>query len=805
MAVIETIWVDPPREKTEEEHAADQEAIDNLQNSLLSGEIDLSGLSSMSPGEIWNSGDTWLDQVREDTESILYKEAMRSGGGMDNAYNSSYMGHFYIAEDGLRYKKVMSWDEERQQMKVELHDERVYRWSPSDEHKRTHRDEATAQAAVGQEFGGGGGSGWYTEEEIRGAWDAGDMRQMQEQGVEWDQYWGYVTGIDDLVNAGELDYNDASNWMENEAYNSLVTGLGIPLQFENRGDIYNFNGFGYSRDYWSEKSEAGPIIKALGAAAIAWAAGPAIAGGLGFTGGVAGGVANGVIGSAIGQGITTGKINPEDLVTAGILGGLGGWFDDMIAGGDIVMDGGSLTNVTDNAIWDLSDILGVDYETAATMVEGIAGGLIEGTSLEGIIRGAVGTWGGSKINDWVSDYFGNAGVDVSNWFREGETTIPTEALSGIAEGVFDAAVAGGMSDMDALNMMLGYFNDGGSLDFIWPEGVDFGWLEGKDIDWPNISLPDWLPNFPGFDLPDIDINLPNIPNPCGEGMIWDADLSECIPDIDINLPPVNIECPDGFQWDDTAGECIQIPNPCGEGMIWDADLGECVTIPEIGVECPDGFRWDDTRGECIQIPEITCPEGWEMGPDGECLEIDIPFECPEGMRWDDLRGECIQIPPINIECPEGLQWDETRGECIQIPEITCPEGFRSEGGECVEIKVPEVTCPDGFRNEDGECLPIDIQCPEGFKSENGECVEIKVPEVTCPEGFRNENGKCVEIEVPQIDGPDLPKVGLGMLSGGSFAPKWGDLFKYTTLTPYQQKALAPQVNYIQQAKGMLDV
>lgn len=49
-------------------------------------------------------------------------------------------------------------------------------------------------------------------------------------------------------------------------------------------------------------------------------------------------------------------------------------------------------------------------------------------------------------------------------------------------------------------------------------------------------------------------------------------------------------------------------------------------------------------------------------------------------------------------------------------------------------------------------------------------------------------------------------MGAGMMAaaaGAAFEPKWTELFKYTTLTPYQKKAIAPYVDYIAQARGML--
>jgi len=37
----------------------------------------------------------------------------------------------------------------------------------------------------------------------------------------------------------------------------------------------------------------------------------------------------------------------------------------------------------------------------------------------------------------------------------------------------------------------------------------------------------------------------------------------------------------------------------------------------------------------------------------------------------------------------------------------------------------------------------------------------------------------------------------------AYKPKWTELFQYTTLTPYQKKAMAPFVDYIAKGRGML--
>ena len=192
MAVVSTNYVplnsDQYEQTPEEQKAAYDAATANLQNTLLTEGIDLSGLSSLSANDLYDPNH-WQDMWNSDPDHFMNSEYFRSGSGMDSGYNSGYTGHYYFGEDGHRYRKIISYDKNTDSMKEEYTDERMYRWAPSDEHKRTQRDAGTAEAAYGKEYKGSGGTGWYTEEEIRGAWDAGDMHQMQEQGATWDQYW----------------------------------------------------------------------------------------------------------------------------------------------------------------------------------------------------------------------------------------------------------------------------------------------------------------------------------------------------------------------------------------------------------------------------------------------------------------------------------------------------------------------------------------------------------------------------------------------------------------------------------------
>lgn len=370
MAVVSTNYVplnsDQYEQTPEEQQAAYEEATANLQNTLLTDGIDLSGLSSMSANDLF-SPNHWQDTWDSDPDHYMNSEYMRSGSGMDNAYNSGYMGHYYIGEDGNRYRKIVTYDRERDAMKEEYTDERMYRWAPSDEHKRTHRDDGTAEAAYGKEYKGSGGTGWYTEAEIKAAWDAGDMHQMQEQGVSWDQYWGYVTGVDELVNAGIIDYKtskedsaailqgekEADNWMDIPEYRALVEGLGIPLQFESRGDVYNFNGFGYSRDYWSEKSDVtGELITGIGLSVISgFVVGPLIAGALTPALGAAGAkAAAGAITKLATSYMQTGELQWEDALMSAALSYGGSQLQDALGGSGVLGEIGDKINSVGDAM-----------------------------------------------------------------------------------------------------------------------------------------------------------------------------------------------------------------------------------------------------------------------------------------------------------------------------------------------------------------------------------------------------------------------------------------------------------------------
>ena len=677
----------------------------------------------------------------------------------------------------------------------------------------------SATAGIGQNPGG-----YYTEAEIKAYWDNNmSTFRGQHADMDWDTYWEYINERQGYIESGELAdptnfMNDAINanrnpclgltgrdeeicrarndvaiqegslasmeeWLASEINQQLNEKYGITSSYTNAdGDKYLWNGSSYVRTYEAPGVDWGAIVAGVMVGAFTGSAvGPGISGALG--GGAGAGAAGGAISSMLGQAILTGEIDPSKVVQAALLGGVGGFFDDLVAA-DPGTYGGWIVNgevVGTAGTWAiekgqmLADLLGISQDSALSIIEGILTGVIKGEDLEGVVLNALGSWGTEKIQSYITDLLGDSGIDVDNLFREGETNISTDAINGIVGAGIQALIDGGMSTTDAVKVLYDYFNDGGSLDFLWPalEGLNWESLiavggalgdpcsENSPISFLcNLDLPDgcpeWLQNEDG-ECPSVDISLPEcaeglewdealkvcvpIPNPCGEGLVWDADLKECIPDV----------CPEGFVDNGDGKGCVKIPDiQCPEG--WDVDEdGVCIEPPTV---CDEGYSWDPALEKCVpDILEVKCPEGWDVDEDGVCIEP--PVVCGEGYEWDQDLGECVTIE-VDITCPEGFQRDDLSGECVKI-EIQCPEGWDiDEDGVCIE---PPTVCDKGYSWDPDirKCLPDQEPCPEGTERNIfGQCVK---PD--CPSGYeRDENGECVKTE--DIDSPstdiDLPPV-----------------------------------------------
>ena len=615
--------------------------------------------------------------------------------------------------------------------------ERLYYWVPPSELGDPKR--SSEESELYKDTGG-----YYTEAEIRAAWDEEQgMGYLKEQ-TDWDNYWGYLTERQDLIDAGVLSdgttvtqaqlqakreaiqaagglkasggakgagkgtaqitlaaRQDAFNAMINDpAQIELMEKYGLTMSFQNDdGDTFAWNGSSYTKTAKVAGPDWGLLI---GAAMTGYILGPQIAGAAGFSGGFAGGAASGAAGSIITQGIATGSVDFGQVATAGVLGGIGGFFDDLQAATPGTY-GGWVVNgevVGTAGTWGiekgqyLADLLNIPLDQALGIMEGVLTGAVSGEDLEGIAINAVAGWGEAYTNQWVKDTLGNEGLDVDNLFKEGTTNISTESLQGLVSAGFDALLAGGMSETDALKAIYGFFDEGGSLDFLLPMLPELGF--------PDLPDSDFCEEFPGLCNLDITLDLDEFG--CTVDEEFNTELNECVPKVKITVDEFGCTVDEEFNTE--LGKCVPKGNTtvpeitCPDGQEYNTELGECVDIKVPEINCPDGQEYNTELGECvdIKVPEINCPDGQEYNTElGECVDIEVP-------KVGSLPDLCSEPRPEQYGFAQ-INWDKY----CKVPEISCPDGqeYNTELGECVDIKVPDTTCPEGFRNEDGECLKIE--------------------------------------------------------------------------------------------------
>jgi len=263
----------------------------------------------------------------------------------------------------------------------------------------------------------------------------------------------------------------------------LMLKYSVNPQFtRSSGDIYTFNGLNFAETYEVDDTEGKYIEGALNLAnqvalgLMTGAAGGAIgaAAGGGAVGGAVGGVSQAVL-----QGVANGgDFSGDALLRGAITGAVGGYIDGVekaIAAGE---DAGAIGNLLDNTAWDLAGTLNIDHETAMGIIGGSIEGLVAGQSLEDVTLGVIGNYGSDVLLANVDT--GDLGVEVSNFFKEGETEIPHEAIESVLANGITAALGGDVSPIDVVK---DYVDEGGSFAFLDPN------LTGLESDF---DLPEGL-------------------------------------------------------------------------------------------------------------------------------------------------------------------------------------------------------------------------------------------------------------------------------------------------------------------------
>lgn len=269
--------------------------------------------------------------------------------------------------------------------------EKVYYWVPPAETTSTIGGGSETQG-IGQDIGG-----YYTEAEIKAAWDAEEGMGYFKERTSWEDYWGFIserqaeieagnltdpiqagfandassaardsvdpnqgsaTGRDEEVYYGRVDAAEQTNMTEAmggwvDANADLMEKYGIEAAFQNSdGDTFMFNGSTYTKvtkvdDHGHYGQLIGSVLMGL---ATAGTVAPAVAGALG--GGAVGTGVGGAVGSAVGQGIMTGSVDLRDAATAGLMAGLnpGGRLTDALGMNPDSTLAGFIGGATDSAV-----------------------------------------------------------------------------------------------------------------------------------------------------------------------------------------------------------------------------------------------------------------------------------------------------------------------------------------------------------------------------------------------------------------------------------------------------------------------
>ena len=516
-------------------------------------------------------------------------------------------------------------------------------------------------------------SGKLTADEAQEIYDPAYAQSMEDFGYEYDEERGqwYDEGrLNDTFDGGEKGVKD---WYTAIDFNKVDTG------FEDFGGDYINSEWETDREIINTSfvSQNFQVGMAIGAALITGGAASAYFGTLGL-GTIASGAASGALGSAV-SGAVMGDITLEGIVTGAVMGGIGGWAETLGGMEGAIMDS-SVLGATDDFVNATADMLGLSYDSALSLVEGVAKGVVSGAELEDIVLSAVGQWGADKTKEFLQGVYGDK-VNVDDWFKDGQSNIPIEALDPFIEGAWNAALRGEGDMGDLAKMLWDYHREGGDLDFLLPPGVE---LEAGVLDWINAQLPDVDINFgePEFDvswaeglgpedgfeedekdkitvdipgLPDVDFDLPEVPEvKCPTGERWSTDLSKCIPDVDLGITIPEVKCPTGERWSTDLSKCIpDVP-----------DMG----VPE--VKCPTGERWSTDLSKCIPDVDVAVPE----------------VKCPAGERWSTNLSKCIpdapDVPDVpEVKCPAGERWSSNLSKCI-------PDGNDND------VDTPDVEKPD---------------------------------------------------------------------------------------------------------------
>lgn len=354
-----------------------------------------------------------------------------------------------------------------------------------------------------------------TVEDLENYFNAEENDQLRNSFGSFDNYLGYMTEREQLIQSGEYDVGnwgaaeDASltesqrmllegedltvdpndpqqnvqnlesrqiqaknnayrNWENSEVNQALLEKYGVNTQVvTDKGTTYKWNGSAYVK---TAKEANQDVLNAMKLAAVI-SVGGLLAGKVGTSvgGSMLGSAAGNAASSALTQLAMTGDIDPKTLIKNVVSGAFGEFsaVDPSNVGGFQQ----TLSNVTNN----ISQTLGISQDLASNLVGSIAAGVASGGSVEDMLEQAIKNYGVGVLSENIK--FPEEGIEVPNIFGEGTSTISGDAINSVIGSVLRGAVTG---NQDYVGILTDFAKEGG-FDFLKTGGIETPeWM--KDFD-----------------------------------------------------------------------------------------------------------------------------------------------------------------------------------------------------------------------------------------------------------------------------------------------------------------------------------
>jgi hypothetical protein len=658
-------------------------------------------------------------------------------------------------------------------------------------------------------------SGWMTESELREQWDAKEGMGAFKKANPSLTFDGYMNMLKD----GTQRWHAGGGTVDQDSfYAQLAADHGVQTVWQNSdGDVFNFSGGGYVKSHKVD-DHAGPgdYMKMAMAAAIGGVAGPAIGGALassGMSAGLAKGVGAGIANIG-GQLVTGGDIDPKSVIASGLMAGFnpGGKLTEYLSNKGLGVvpnnfSGEFVRGATNTAIRDM--IVNGDLDVKDILTQGV-------------IQGGI-----ASVKDFFDD---NKFYSIEQQMKKIQDANPDLSEAELFERALEMEGTG-VSDLGGLvgeggllpfidKVPTTWFNKligGGSFDansiFIGPDGKEYTDTELLAIEGAPDPRDIWSATALGGDLDGWTHGTVTLEN-TALGDLWES-AKDVLPGLQ-NASDVFNDSMDALaraQFKDKYGfDPVENPEAARDVFLY-GEIDEVYSFS------------DNPRGQAEVIGQLQeLEDKYSTGPDWQQQFSDdatplykiIKYVQDSSAAGETSSNIIASLGEIANQVLPGF--DTTIGDAISdgfFEGITTPDSDDDTielGGE------EEIDASLGNEFDDPQLAPPPVLPSDDIDDVPPELPGDVPPELPPELPPQDDDNRIVlgdvppelppELGPPPSSTPVLPGAeptlpGMFGQSGGDYTPDWGELFGYTTLTPYQKKALKPYKDYIKDAKEQL--